>query len=476
MPAGAAGVAARGFGGARTVAAHGESVKRRVAAATDVAARRRLRHRAAMRILLLSHGLPPDGVGGVEQHVGGLAAALVRLGHEVEIYAREGGGDAEQGGRRLARDGNPRITRVAYRWAGVTDLATMYAAAPMAASLAQFLADRRRAGVGFDVAHVHHLTGMSVDSLDVLAADGVPIVMTLHDYWLFCPRGQMFHHREEACDAATVARCTDCLARTFPWWIDAAAGPQKVGALHDRARRALALPQRLVVPSARAIPPFAALGVDPARFQVVENGVDVAGLADLPDPAVGPGPLRVGYFGTVMPSKGLHVLLAAAARLPAGAVRIDIHGNVVPYHGDQGYATRCLQALRPQDDVHYHGPYGLGDLRARLAGVDVLAAPALWHEAFGLTVREALAAGRPVLVSRIGGLQDAVVDGEQGFVLPPGDVGAWSDALARLAAEPRLVRRLAQGARLRARGFEPMAGELLAVYAAAQAAAARRQP
>jgi glycosyltransferase involved in cell wall biosynthesis len=81
-----------------------------------------------------------------------------------------------------------------------------------------------------------------------------------------------------------------------------------------------------------------------------------------------------------------------------------------------------------------------------------------------------------VLVSRIGGLQDAVVDGEQGFVLPPGDVGAWSDALARLAAEPRLVRRLAQGARLRARGFEPMAAELLAVYAAAQAAAARRQP
>lgn len=429
-----------------------------------------------MRILLLCHGLPPDSVGGVEQHVDGLAKALVRMGHEVEVYAREGAAGPAQGTVRLAADGNPRTHRVTYRWEGVHDLPAMYAAEPMAAALRDFLAARCAAGRAFDVAHVHHLTGMSVDSLDVLAAAGVPTVMTLHDYWLFCPRGQMFHVDEEACATATVERCTGCLARTFPWWIDAATGPAKVAALHERARRALALPQRLVVPSARAVPPFAALGVPADRFTVVENGVDVDGLLDLPDPPAGPGPLRVGYFGTVMPSKGLHVLLAAVARLPRHAVRLAIHGNVVPYHGDQGYATRCFQGLRPTDDVHYHGPYGLGDLRSRLAEVDVVAAPALWHEAFGLTVREALAAGRPVLVSRVGGLQDAVADGEQGFVLPPGDVGAWAEALGRLAADRREVHRLGRTARQRARGFEPMARDLVAVYAEANRAGTARQP
>jgi glycosyltransferase involved in cell wall biosynthesis len=429
-----------------------------------------------MRILLLCHGLPPDSVGGVEQHVDGLARALVRLGHDVEIYAREGHAGPAQGAVRLAHDGNPRIYRATYRWEGVDDLPAMYDAAPMAAALRDFLAGRRAAGAVFDVAHVHHLTGMSVDSLEVLAAAGVPTVMTLHDYWLFCPRGQMFHTDETACATATVDRCTGCLARTFPWWIDAAHGPAKVTALHDRARRALALPQRLVAPSARAVPPFAALGVPAERFTVVENGVDVDGLLDLPDPPAGPGPLRVGYFGTVMPSKGLHVLLAAVARLPQHAVRVAVHGNVVPYHGDQSYATRCFQGLRPTDDVHYHGPYGLGDLRARLAEVDVVAAPALWHEAFGLTVREALAAGRPVLVSRIGGLQDAVADGEQGYVLPPGDVEAWAAALGRLASDRREVQRLSRTARQRARGFEPMARDLLAVYAEARRAGTARQP
>jgi glycosyltransferase involved in cell wall biosynthesis len=156
-------------------------------------------------------------------------------------------------------------------------------------------------------------------------------------------------------------------------------------------------------------------------------------------------------------------------------VRVRVHGNVAPYHGDESYAGRCLQRLRPGDDVSFHGPYALAELPRILGELDVLAAPALWHEAFGLTVREALAAGRPVLVSRVGGLQDAVVDGEQGLVLPPGDVDAWSGALARLAAAPAEVRRLARTARGRARGFAPMAADLLEVYreAIGRAGAAR---
>lgn len=422
-----------------------------------------------MRILLLSHGLPPDSVGGVEQHVDGLMRALVAAGHQVEVFARDGAPGCAQGSFRATAAGNPRITRVAYRWEQVHDLEAMYTSPPMATALRAFLRERAAAGVRFDVAHVHHLTGMSTDSLGELAAAHVPTVLTLHDYWLFCPRGQMFHHREETCETAAVARCGDCLSRTFPGWVNAGNASQQVAATHARALAALALPQRLVVPSARAIPPFAALGVPAARFAVVENGVDVAALAALPPPAIGPGPLRVGYLGTVMPSKGLHVLLAAAARLPLRRIAVRIHGNVVPYHGDHSYATRCLSALRPGDDVQYHGPYGLDDLPRILAGIDVLAAPALWHEAFGLTVREALAAGRPVLVSRLGGLQDAVVDGEQGRVLPPGDIAAWAQALGDLAAAPNLVRRYAQRTRQRARGFAAMADDLLAVYADARA-------
>ncbi|HEB52543.1 MAG TPA: glycosyltransferase [bacterium] len=399
-----------------------------------------------MRILLVSHGLPPDSVGGVEQHTSGLAAALAAMGHEVEIYARANLPGREQGACEPVADGNPRVFRVAYRWENVDSLAAMYTCAPMAEAMARFLAERRAAGIRYDVAHVHHLTGMSVDSLAVLRDARVPTVMTLHDYWLFCPRGQMFHHDGEVCETAPVERCANCLQQTFPWWLREAPREQ-VEALQERARQTLAAADRLVVPSARAIPPFAALGVPDGRIAVVENGVDTERLEALPPPAAGPGPLRVGYFGTLIPSKGLDVLVAATQQLPPDTVELHVHGNAVPYHGDEGFLTRCFQQLQPGHGVTYHGPYSLDEMPARIATIDVLAAPARWHEAFGLTVREALAAARPVLVSRVGGLQDAVEDGVEGRVL-----------------------RMAKACRGRARGFAAMARDLVAVYEGARAA------
>lgn len=417
-----------------------------------------------MRILLLSHGLPPESVGGVEQHVDGLARALVAAGHRVHIVARADLPGRAQGDRQDT-PGNPFVTRLAYRWEGVDTLAKSYLCAPMADVLRAFLAERKAAGEAFDIAHVHHLIGLSTDAIAVLADAGLPTVLTTHDYWLFCPRGQMFHRREEVCTTAAPERCAECLRTDLATVLDVQA----------RAAAVLARVDRLVVPSARAIPPFVALGVPAERFTVVENGVDTEPLRDLPLPAAGPGPLRIGYFGTVMPSKGLHVLLDALRELPAGAATLRIHGNAVPYHGDQSYPLRCFQRLQPGAGVSYHGPYALGELPRLLAGIDVLAAPALWHESFGLTVREALAAGRPVLVSRVGGLQDAVQDGQEGLVLPPGDVPAWTAALARLAADRGLVQRMAGAARARARGFAAMAADLLAVYAATQESASVRR-
>jgi glycosyltransferase involved in cell wall biosynthesis len=418
-----------------------------------------------MRILQLCHGLPPESVGGVEQHVDGLARALAAQGHDVHVFARSSDHDRAQGALFAQREGNPRITRAVYRWEGVRDLAGTYTCEPMAATLRAFLQAEQRAGRGFDVAHVHHLTGMSTDAVAVLREHGLPVVLTLHDYWLMCPRGQMWHRREEYCAQVEPGRCGECLHLTFGHWVSRERGPAVAAEVHERARATIGLATRLVVPSPRVIAPFQALGIPPERFTVVGNGVDTGALDAVAAPACGPGPLRLGYLGTLLPSKGLHVLLAALARLPAGTATLAIHGNAVPYHGDESFLLRCFQALRTDAGVHYHGPYSGSELPRILDAIDVLCAPALWAEAFGLTVREAQAAGRPVLVSAIGGLQDAIVDGREGFVLPPGDVGAWAAAIARLAADRPLARRMAAQARPRARGFQAMAADLVAVYA-----------
>jgi len=417
-----------------------------------------------MRILLVSHGLPPDSVGGVEQHVSGLADALAADGHDVEIFARGDLGDRPQGTYEQTTPGNPAVWRAAYRWEGVDCLDDLYLCPPMADSMERFLAERASAGARYDVAHVHHLTGMSVESIQRLGAAGIPTVLTLHDYWLISPCGQLFFQDGPLSERACPEKAQACLSRLFSGWMkDDPKGA--VDRMQQRARATLAAPARLIVPSARAVPAFTGLGVAEERFTVVENGVDTRRLEQLPAPTGGPGPLRLGYFGTLIPSKGLDVLIDAVHQLPKGTVELQVHGNAAPYHGDESYLTRCFQKLKSGSDVTYHGPYSLQEMPERIASIDVLAAPSLWHETFGLTVREGLAAARPALVSEIGGLQDAIEDGVQGRVLPPGDVAAWAEAIQELAADRTRLRQMISQCRGRARGFQAMAQELAKIYA-----------
>ena len=85
-----------------------------------------------------------------------------------------------------------------------------------------------------------------------------------------------------------------------------------------------------------------------------------------------------------------------------------------------------------------------------LSGLDVLAAPTREVEPFGIVAVEAAAAGIPCLATRVGGLQETVVDRRTGLLVDPGDVDALTASLRRLAAEPVWRRELGQAARERA--------------------------
>ncbi len=416
--------------------------------------------REPLNILLIAHGYPPESVGGVEQHVEGLAKALLQAGHQVEIYAASNRPGPQ--GSLCSDDSGPcPITRVIYRHEGLQNLQDIYERSLLDGRLAEFLQGR-----SFDLAHVHHLTSLSVGCMEVLRAAQIPILLTLHDYWLMCPRGQMWHRQGHACQQVEPQTCSDCLTPTFGALQPSA---DAVAAIHQQARHTLAAAHRLLAPSKRVAPFFQALfaGQEGAscpesrcpEIHVVENGVDTHALHQLPPPPAD-GPLRIGYLGSLIPSKGLDVLVAALNQLPRGMATLRIHGNAVPYHGDEGFLTRVFQQLQPHSQTAYLGPYQTQDLPGILAEVDLVVAPALWQEAFGLTIREAMAAGRAVVVSAIGGLQDAIESGREGLLVPPGDSQALAAALTSLAQDrPRLLSMGAEGQK-RSRGFAAMAGDL----------------
>ena len=107
-----------------------------------------------------------------------------------------------------------------------------------------------------------------------------------------------------------------------------------------------------------------------------------------------------------------------------------------------------------------------GELGPWYERASVVAAPSR-REGYGVAVREAMAHGRPVVASAVGGLLDAVEDGVDGLLVAPGDVGALRDALERLLADPGLRERLGAAARKRAQrefSLDTAADQLVAAY------------
>jgi glycosyltransferase involved in cell wall biosynthesis len=195
------------------------------------------------------------------------------------------------------------------------------------------------------------------------------------------------------------------LARRAPW----------------AARRVLQR-ARLVIAASNALADSAReLGA--ANVKVIPSGVELPRSV-----GAEASPPEVLYAGRLSPEKGVEDLVAAAA------------GMKLVVAGDGPLRRRVPGALGfvPHDDLQ--------QLYARAA---VVACPSR-REGFGVACLEAMAHGRPVVATSVGGLRDLVVEGETGLVVPPGDPSALRGALTRLLADPELRRTLGAGGRRRA--------------------------
>ncbi len=158
------------------------------------------------------------------------------------------------------------------------------------------------------------------------------------------------------------------------------------------------------------------------------------------------GPLRLVFLGNLIPRKGLHVLLSGLSR-----VRGDWHLTVVGAATDAAYAARVRHLrdeLRLTEKVTFTGRLPDEAVAELLASGHVLAVPSL-YEGFGLVYLEGMSFGLPAIATTAGGANEIVFDGENGFVLPPGDPDAIAGAVCRLRDDGETLRRMSRAARER---------------------------
>lgn len=209
---------------------------------------------------------------------------------------------------------------------------------------------------------------------------------------------------------------------------------------------------------------------DPARVRRVYHGIEPPVLQALErdgqrirqELGIAQDDFLVGNVGRLAPQKGQRHLIAA---MPLLLERVPRAHAVIAGAGDlEGYLRDLALEVGVGDRVHVLGPRR--DVPALMHAIDVFAMPSIW-EGFGLVLLEAMAAGRPIVASRVATIPEVVVDGETGVLVPAGDPLSLAEALAGLAQAPEQARAFGEAGRQRLRerfSIEKMVGDTELLY------------
>jgi phosphatidylinositol alpha-mannosyltransferase len=181
-------------------------------------------------------------------------------------------------------------------------------------------------------------------------------------------------------------------------------------------------------------------------YTIIPNGVDVDAAPSAPGSSGEE--LRLLFVGRPEERKGLPILLTAFGALVEHVpCRLSVIGadreDVLRYLADPGLMS----------SIDVHGRVSGEKLWSELHGADVLCAPSLSGESFGMVLTEAFAAGTPVIASEIAGYSDVVSDGVDGVLVPPADPQRLAEELQRIYLEPERLRAMGEAARRSAQRY-----------------------
>lgn len=199
----------------------------------------------------------------------------------------------------------------------------------------------------------------------------------------------------------------------------------------------------------------------PEQFVTIPSGVDLAAVTAAPLVRLSPEGPVVGTVARLVPVKGLQYLIDAA---PAILRRCPTARFLLVGDGEmRGGLERTVRSLGLGDRITFAG--FREDVPSVLAGMDVFVLPSL-NEGMGRVLVMAMALGKPIVATRVGGVPELLGDGEAGILVPPGDPTAIADAVSGLLADPRRASALGGAGRRRALRYsaEAMISELAKLY------------
>jgi glycosyltransferase involved in cell wall biosynthesis len=297
-----------------------------------------------------------------------------------------------------------------------------------------------------EIIHLQHLLYHSLRYPEIAKRHKIPVLFTLHDYWLTCPRwGQRLRKNLEICYNVDFQKCADCiyelpansnklslsslynLLRQKP--TRSRTTQEKTVSLIERYSQALLTVDKVdlfIAPSPFLREMFINFGIPEDKIIISDNGFDTRGYTKKERRIVPP--IRFGYIGTINEHKGVHVLVEAFNEIPKEKAELHIYGDLTWF---PEYSAK-LKRMATSPAISFKGVIAHNFVATVLADIDILVVPSIWFENSPLTIHEAFMAGVPVIASNIGGMADLITDRTNGLLFKVNDACSLSSVMREL--------------------------------------------
>ncbi|MFH1768607.1 MAG: glycosyltransferase family 4 protein [Candidatus Omnitrophota bacterium] len=325
------------------------------------------------------------------------------------------------------------------------------------------------------IVHIHHLHFLSASIIAAIKKRNIPIVFTLHDYWLLCPQGQFLYNSMSLCGGADSKRCVGCmisrlsykkgvlalyykLSRLLPrlmvQWLKAGyliyakktflSKNDAVNKILERkwvVNKVFSDVDMFIVPSRFLLNKFVASGIARDKISFIANGIEAGRFADFKRKQSDK--LRFGFIGAIHPAKGVHILIEAFNRITDSDVELKIYGKAEPYIGVESYAKKVRKSCK-NNNIRFIGEFNNSCVGDVLSEIDLLVFPSIWHENAPLVLLEALLTQTPVIAARAGGVPELIEDNKNGLLFESGSVDDLYAKMKNAIDNRRLLEELSQ--------------------------------
>lgn len=309
-------------------------------------------------------------------------------------------------------------------WRGLLDIPRFVYSAEARQQMARLLESFRP-----DIVHVHGLYHQLTPSvLEPIAASGIPIVYTMHDFKLLCPAYSLFTEKLGLCERCASGSFWNCATNACLHGSRAVSAVYALDSYIHRWRGSYDAVSAFVMPSRSILEKHREHGFPAGKLHHIPNFFETTADEPATRELIAEARQRYGryvvYFGRLSSEKGCGVLIEAC---DAAGLTLVLVGE-----GPEEAHLREL-AARSGQAVHFTGYLAGGRLWAVVEAALGVVLPSIWYEIAPKSVLEAMARAKPVIASAIGGLPEQVEDGVTGYLAKPGNAAALAEALLRLA-------------------------------------------